>query len=897
MKHAMWFVAVASLIVSGALETTRADAATLSYANNWNYVVPAGVTLSGSNYFASTTDLANAGRATVAGTVWSGGTSGAFGSSPAQLNNGLYAPSELAGGVPNGFVNAQGTDTTLLATPNTTYTINFTSGMDISSLIVYSAMTGTTRAKQNWSLEYSLAGSGSFTSAGVSIAQNSSGNRQGAFYNTVTLTSGSSELRNVGSLRFTFLTPVYNAGTDGSNSTFLDTGYREIDVFGTAVGLIWDNAAGTAIWSDASANWTNGGASQAWTNGSAAVFGATGTGAVTVSGTNNVNSLTVSAAGYSFSGGQINLGQASTTLEINNPASIASVIGGANGLVKTGTAALTLSGSNSYSGATTVNAGQISLGNANALGDAAGTLAVNAGAIDLGGNSLTKAALSGSAGGTVTSTSSATLTVNQSTSTTYGGRMSGAVGLTKTGAGGLTLSGSNDHTGTTNVSGGGVLAVSNAFALGATGTGSGTVISGTGTALTLQGNINVGESITLLANNSDTWWESSILRSSGTNTLSGPVTLSGAYRASIRATTGDFTLTGGITRDASQNLVLANDGSGLLTVSSSPMVLGSAVVEVNGPGVTVLNVAGNTLGQLNLRWTGNVRTDVPNAWGPATLLLVGSEGMTTGTNRLDLNGNSQTVGRLSGDAAGTKVNIITSASAATLTVNQGVASTYNGLLSGAVGLVKTGSGTLTLGGANDYSGATTVNGGTLLVNGNQSAAAGAVTVAAGATLGGSGQIGGAVIVDGILSPGNSPGVLSVPSLVLGASSTTLMEITGITRSTQYDGLDLTGSLTYGGTLSLNMSQVFGDATTFSLFSGFTSKTGDFSSIVSTGAAYNGLSFTRTGNLWTSGTSGAQWLEFDQTSGTLAVVPEPTGIAMAGVALAMCGWSMWKRRRG
>jgi hypothetical protein len=140
-------------------------------------------------------------------------------------------------------------------------------------------------------------------------------------------------------------------------------------------------------------------------------------------------------------------------------------------------------------------------------------------------------------------------------------------------------------------------------------------------------------------------------------------------------------------------------------------------------------------------------------------------------------------------------------------------------------------------------------------------------------------------------------VLSVPSLVLGASSTTLMEITGITRSTQYDGLDLTGSLTYGGTLSLNMSQVFGDATTFNLFSGFTSKTGDFSSIVSTGAAYNGLSFTRTGNLWTSGTSGAQWLEFDQTAGTLAVVPEPTGIAMAGVALAMCGWSMWKRRRG
>lgn len=547
MKHAMWFVAVAALIVSGVLETTRADAATLSYANDWFYNVPVGTALSGFDYFASTTDLANAGRATLAGTVWSGGTSGAFGSSPAQLNNGLYAPSALTGGVPNGFVNAQGTDTTLLATPNTTYTINFTGGVDISSINVYSAMAVNDRSKQNWSLEYRLAGQvtyqtliGPFT---TNVAQNSNGNRQGQWYNVVTLTPDVNELGNVAALRFTFLTPVYFEPTDGSNSTFLDTGYREIDVFGTAVGLIWDNAAGNAIWNNASANWTNGGASQAWTDGTAAVFGATGAGAVTVSGTIGMDSLTVSAAGYSFSGGQIDLAQASTTLEVNHAASISSVIGGANGLTKT---------------------------------------------------------------------------------------------------------------------------------------------------------------------------------------------------------------------------------------------------------------------------------------GPATL---------------------------------------------------------------------------TLGGANEYSGATAVNGGTLLVNGNQSAAAGAVTVASGATLGGSGQIGGAVTVDGILSPGNSPGVLSMPSLLLGGSSTTLIEITGLTRGGQYDGLDLTGSLTYGGVLSLDISQVFGGATTFNLFGGFTSEAGNFSSVVSTGAAYNGLSFTRTGDLWTSGTSGGHWLEFDQTTGNLAVVPEPTGIAMAGIAVAMCGWSMWKRRRG
>ena len=56
------------------------------------------------------------------------------------MNNGLYAPSELTSGVPNGFVNAQGTETTLLATTNSTYTINFIGGMDITFVDVYAVV-------------------------------------------------------------------------------------------------------------------------------------------------------------------------------------------------------------------------------------------------------------------------------------------------------------------------------------------------------------------------------------------------------------------------------------------------------------------------------------------------------------------------------------------------------------------------------------------------------------------------------------------------------------------------------------------------------------------------------------------------------------------------------------
>ncbi|HEX7261347.1 MAG TPA: LamG-like jellyroll fold domain-containing protein, partial [Luteolibacter sp.] len=77
--------------------------------------------------------------------------------------------------------------------------------------------------------------------------------------------------------------------------------------------------------------------------------------------------------------------------------------------------------------------------------------------------------------------------------------------------------------------------------------------------------------------------------------------------------------------------------------------------------------------------------------------------------------------------------------------------TYAGSISGGFGIVKTGTGTQILSGANTYAGATAINGGTLLVNGSLSNTA--TTVAAAGTLGGTGGIGGAVTNNGTLAPG------------------------------------------------------------------------------------------------------------------------------------------------
>ena len=139
--------------------------------------------------------------------------------------------------------------------------------------------------------------------------------------------------------------------------------------------------------------------------------------------------------------------------------------------------------------------------------------------------------------------------------------------------------------------------------------------------------------------------------------------------------------------------------------------------------------------------------------------------------------------------------------------NLGVAPRFVGIGT----LTKTGTGVLTLSGANTYAGATEVDAGRLNINGDQSGATGMTTVNLGGTLGGTGIVGGDVeAVGGKISPGaaSAPGTLTINGdLVLDAASSLDYRLgqAGVVGGTLNDLLVVRGDLTLDGVLNVTQS--------------------------------------------------------------------------------------------
>ncbi|WP_153020080.1 autotransporter outer membrane beta-barrel domain-containing protein [Paramesorhizobium deserti] len=137
----------------------------------------------------------------------------------------------------------------------------------------------------------------------------------------------------------------------------------------------------------------------------------------------------------------------------------------------------------------------------------------------------------------------------------------------------------------------------------------------------------------------------------------------------------------------------------------------------------------------------------------------------------------------------------------------------DGIIDGAGGLTKTGSGALTLTGKNTYKGETKVSAGSLIIDGNQLAATGRVSVDNGAMLSGKGVVGGDVAIgDG--------GILQVSSDAGGARALTIKGDLSLQQTSTINysygqaaggapanvlAVNVGGDLTLDGTININNS--------------------------------------------------------------------------------------------
>ncbi len=128
------------------------------------------------------------------------------------------------------------------------------------------------------------------------------------------------------------------------------------------------------------------------------------------------------------------------------------VFSGGGALAKAGAGMLTLSGANTYTGATTVAAGTLAAGAVDTLPALTAVTVDAPGTLDLANFDQSIGSLAGA--GSVTLGSAKLTTGNDNTNTTFSGVMSGTGALDKVGTGTFILSGDNSYTGGTTISGG-----------------------------------------------------------------------------------------------------------------------------------------------------------------------------------------------------------------------------------------------------------------------------------------------------------------------------------------------------------------------------------------------------------------------------------------------------------
>jgi autotransporter-associated beta strand protein len=560
-------------------------------------------------------------------------------------------------------------------------------------------------------------------------------------------------------------------------------------------------------------------------------------------GSVNFSGITAATLG-GLSGGQnlplVNGASGAVTLTVGSNSLPTAYSGGMSGtggsLIKVGAGTLTLTGTNNYSGSTTVDAGTVEI-------PAGGV--INGGALGGGGFLVD--------GGTVISAGTTSFNpVGNAFLESAGAATFGSV--TQPNNDGLLIKitgGSFSTASLTLQRTAQFLTAPTATAPIAAATTSGLYVNGA------TANVNLG-ALTIGAGNSS----DSVRLDSGTVTVTNEVLVghtSNTRWEILQVNGGNFNAL-----DTVNGVVLSQNNGGTAnnsevyvsggTLTAGKIAFGAVTDTVGGNGFLI--VSGGAL------YLGSGGIVQPNTAGfVSTISLTnGSLGAVadwSSTLPMQLSGTNFTI--RAADATGTAHNISLAAP-----------------LVGGGGLTKTGVGTLTLAGNNTYTGASTVVAGTLLVNGRLSGS-GAVTITNGGTLGGTGIISGPVAVNagGTLAPGNPLGTLIISnSLALTTGGAIMFQVqhSPLTNS----ALQVTGTFTNGGKLFVNgdtLTLAAGD--TFKLWNA-TAYSGAFSQLV--------LPVLRVGYGWDTSRL--------NSSGTIAIVVTATPVintfSLAGTNLIWSG---------
>ena len=408
-------------------------------------------------------------------------------------------------------------------------------------------------------------------------------------------------------------------------------------------------------------------------------------------------------------------------------------------------------------------------------------------------------------------------------------------------------------------------------------------------------------------------------------TLSGNATIAAGDADGSTPSSDTVTLSGSFGLD---NYTLFVRGRGTGTISGVISGAGG-ITKIDNPGTWILSGTSTYTGPTTVS-AGTLRAGAAaggQAFGNGSAVALAD---VAGVS-LDLNGFSQTIGSLAGGGS-TGGNVTLGANAMLTTGGNNGSTSYGGVISGTgtSGLTKLGTGTQTLSGVNTYNGSTTIKAGALKL-GVAGDIASSQTIVVGDTgssgavldlsektsfaIGASQMLTGigtvrlgnsdTLTINGTLSPGNSPGVITLDSQggggTVNLAGTTLMEIWGTARGANpgYDAVDVTNStmLNFGGILQLDLNQQFADDTTFDLFStlGGSTLVQNFTGVTVTGAFYTGLTWSQAGAVWkSSNTTGGQSLEFSSATGQLVIVPEPATLALLSAGVALLGVRLARR---